>query len=197
MGGPTVLAHGSDEQRAALVPQLANGTEAWCQLFSEPGAGSDLAGLRTSAVRDGDEWVINGQKVWNSAAHLSDRGLLLARTDKQVPKHEGISFFVIDMDQPGVEARPLRQMNGDSEFCEVFFTDARVPADRMIGNEGEGWKIAQTTLGFERAGVSSGGARSAPSVFPGSIAGNLDRIRRPRCSQPPPIPPAARSADSS
>lgn len=175
MGGPTVLAHGTDEQTVALVPLLAAGSEAWCQLFSEPSAGSDLAGLRTSAVRDGDEWVVNGQKVWNSGAHLADRGLLLARTDRTVPKHQGISYFVIDMRQPGVEARPLRQMNGEAEFCEVFLTDARVPADRMIGRPGEGWSAARTTLAFERAGVSTGGARGAITSFPGEAAGLLDR----------------------
>ena len=174
MGGPTVLAHGSDEQRRVLVPPLADGRESWCQLFSEPSAGSDLAGLRTSAVRDGDEWVVNGQKVWNSGAHLSERGLLLARTDPAVPKHEGISYFVIDMLQPGVEVRPLRQMNGATEFCEVFLTDARVRADRMIGEPGAGWRVAQTTLAFERQGVSAGAAR-ATGAFPGSLAGQLDR----------------------
>jgi alkylation response protein AidB-like acyl-CoA dehydrogenase len=175
LGAPTVLAHGTDEQKAALVPPLVRGVEAWCQLFSEPGAGSDLASLRTSAVRDGDEWVITGQKVWNSSAHLSDRGLLLARTDRSVPKHEGISFFVIDMDQPGIEARPLRQMNGESEFCEVFISEARVPQERMIGGLGQGWTVAQTTLAFERAGVSSGGQRGTANAFPGSAAGMLDR----------------------
>ncbi len=174
MGGPTVLAHGSDEQRRVLVPPLADGRESWCQLFSEPSAGSDLAGLRTSAVRDGDEWVVNGQKVWNSGAHLSERGLLLARTDPAVPKHEGISYFVIDMLQPGVEVRPLRQMNGATEFCEVFLTDARVRADRMVGEPGAGWRVAQTTLAFERQGVSAGAAR-ATGAFPGSLAGQLDR----------------------
>jgi len=188
MGGPTVLAHGTDEQRAALVPALANGTESWCQLFSEPAAGSDLAGLRTSAVRDGDEWIVNGQKVWNSGAHLSERGLLLARTDPDVPKHEGMSFFVIDMLQPGIEVRPLRQMNGGAEFCEVFMTEARVRADRMIGAPGAGWQVARTTLAFEREAVSAGGARSA-GAFPGSIAGQLDRtvgeIRAPSALSSP------------
>ncbi len=174
MGGPTVLAHGTDEQRAVLVPPLADGRESWCQLFSEPSAGSDLAGLRTSAVLDGDEWVVNGQKVWNSGAHLSERGLLLARTDPAVPKHEGISYFVVDMLQPGVEVRPLRQMNGATEFCEVFLTDARVRVDRMIGEPGTGWRVAQTTLAFERQGVSAGAARAA-GAFPGSLAGQLDR----------------------
>lgn len=174
MGGPTVLAHGTDGQKHALVPRLAAGAEAWCQLFSEPAAGSDLAGLRTSAVRDGGEWVVNGQKVWNSGAHLAAKGLLLARTDRNVPKHRGISYFVIDMDQPGVEVRPLRQMNGATEFCEVFFNEARVPDDRLLGGPGDGWTIARTTLAFERAGVSSG-ARGAVSRFPGEAAGNLER----------------------
>jgi alkylation response protein AidB-like acyl-CoA dehydrogenase len=174
MGGPTVLAHGSRRQVDALVPALATGAEAWCQLFSEPSAGSDLASLRTTAVRDGDRWIVSGQKVWNSDAHIADRGLLLARTDPSVPKHEGIGFFVIDMDQPGVEARPLRQMNGEADFCEVFLTDAVVPDEQRLGAPGQGWRIAQTTLGFERAGVSarpSGGV----SARPGRRAGMLDR----------------------
>jgi alkylation response protein AidB-like acyl-CoA dehydrogenase len=174
MGGPTVVAHGTDPQRRDLLPALAAGTESWCQLFSEPGAGSDLAGLSTSAVPDGDEWVVNGQKVWNSGAHLSERGLLLARTDPGVAKHEGISYFVVDMLQAGVEVRPLRQMNGATEFCEVFLTDVRVPADRMIGPPGAGWSVAQTTLAFERQGVSAGAPR-AVGAFPGSRAGQLDR----------------------
>jgi alkylation response protein AidB-like acyl-CoA dehydrogenase len=175
MGGPTVLAHGSPEQIDTLVPALTAGAEAWCQLFSEPSAGSDLAGLRTTAVRDGDRWIVSGQKVWNSDAHVSDRGLLLARTDRSVPKHEGISYFVIDMDQPGVEARPLRQMNGETEFCEVFLTDAVVPAERLIGAPGEGWRVAQTTLGFERAGVSAGRPRGTVSARPGRRGGMLER----------------------
>jgi alkylation response protein AidB-like acyl-CoA dehydrogenase len=174
MGGPTVLAHGDDSQQRQLIPGLVSGQHGWCQLFSEPGAGSDLAGLQTRAVPDGDEWVVNGQKVWNSGAHNADRGLLLARTDPDVPKHQGISYFVIDMDQPGVEARPLRQMNGSAEFDEVFLTDARVPADRLIGELGGGWKVAQTTLAHERGNIGSRTAGTA--VFPsGHRYGLLDK----------------------
>ncbi len=175
LGGPTLLAHGTSAQQEALVPALADGSECWCQLFSEPGAGSDLAGLQTRAVRDGDEWVISGQKVWNSGADISDRGLLLARTDPDAAKHDGISFFVIDMDQPGIEVRPLRQMNGAAEFCEVFLTEARVPADRMIGERGAGWRVARTTLAVERTNVSSSGSRTGVSATPGARAGMLDR----------------------
>lgn len=175
LGAPTLLAHASPAQQRRLVPALADGTECWCQLFSEPGAGSDLAGLQTRAERDGDEWVVTGQKVWNSAAHLSDRGLLLARTDPAAPKHEGISYFVIDMDQPGIEVRPLRQMNGDAEFCEVFLTEARVRDDRLIGGQGHGWRVARTTLAFERTNVARSGARGGVAVMPGARAGMLDR----------------------
>ncbi len=174
LGGPTLIAHGTHDQQQRLVPALASGEEGWCQLFSEPGAGSDLAGLQTSAVRDGDEWVVNGQKVWNSAAHLADRGLLLARTDSSVPKHDGITYLVIDMDQPGVEARPLVQINGEAEFCEVFITDARVPHDRVIGGLGSGWKVAQTTLAVERAGVAASGTHGLVSGVPGRLGGMLD-----------------------
>jgi len=174
LGGPTVLAHGSAEQQAAWVGALASGQEAWCQLFSEPGAGSDLAALQCRAERDGDRWVINGQKVWNSGASRSDRGLLLARTNPDVPKHLGITYFVIDMNQPGIEARPLRQMNGDADFDEVFLTDAYVGDDRIIGGLGNGWKVAQTTLGYERASISNRGGGNA-TYHPGPGGGNLDQ----------------------
>jgi alkylation response protein AidB-like acyl-CoA dehydrogenase len=168
MGGPTVLAHGTSDQVDALVPALADGSEAWCQLFSEPSAGSDLAGLRTTAVLDGDDWVVTGQKVWNSDAHVADRGLLLARTDRSVPKHEGISYFVIDMDQPGVEARPLVQMNGEAEFCEVFLTEAVVSADRLIGAPGEGWKDRPDHAGLRASRrVGSSRPRGTVSARPG------------------------------
>jgi alkylation response protein AidB-like acyl-CoA dehydrogenase len=175
MGAPTVLTHGTESQRLQLVMPLATGAEAWCQLFSEPGAGSDLASLRTSAVLDGGEWVITGQKVWNSGAHLADRGLLLARTDRTVPKHEGITFFIIDMDQPGIEVRPLRQMNGEAEFCEVFITEARVGADRIIAGQNNGWRVARTTLAYERSSVATGRTRGTVSSFPGEAAGMLNR----------------------
>ncbi len=155
MGGPVVLQQGSDEQRARLVPPLADGSEAWCQFFSEPEAGSDLAGLRTTAERDDDEWVVNGQKVWTSGALSAARGMLVARTNWDVPKHRGLSYFIIDVDQPGIEIRPLKQMNGQAHFNEVFFTDARVSDADLIGGEGQGWAAAVATLAFERSGLSS------------------------------------------
>jgi alkylation response protein AidB-like acyl-CoA dehydrogenase len=150
LAAPTLLAHGSDELKARLVRPILTGEQTWCQLFSEPGAGSDLAGLSTSAARDGDDWVINGQKVWNTSAHHADFGLLLARSDSQVPKHQGLTYFALPMHQPGVEVRPLRQMNFHSSFNEVFMTGARVPADNVVGLEGGGWAVALTTLAYER-----------------------------------------------
>lgn len=174
LGAPTLLAHGSPDQQGEFVPPLARGEEAWCQLFSEPGAGSDLPSLQTTAVADGDRWIVNGQKVWSSGAHLADRGLLLARTDRSAPKRNGLSYFVIDMEQPGVEVRPLRQMNGEAEFCEVFLTDATVPAGRQVGAPGAGWQVARTTLAFERANVAARRG-AAPTAPPGSLAGCLDR----------------------
>jgi len=176
MGAPVLLAHGSEEQKARWLPALARGEEAWCQFFSEPGAGSDLAAVRTSAVRDGDDWIVNGQKVWNSATLLADRGILVARTDPDVPKHRGLSFFVIDVDQPGVEVRPIRQMNGRTEFNETFFTDARVRDDAMIGGPGDGWRAAMTTLSNERADFAGGWEHPLVIVAAGTRAGNLDRI---------------------
>jgi alkylation response protein AidB-like acyl-CoA dehydrogenase len=150
LAAPTILAHGSDDLRDRLLAPILTGEQTWCQLFSEPGAGSDLAGLSTSAVRDGDSWVINGQKVWNTSAHHADMGMLLARTDWSVPKHQGITYFALPMQQPGVEVRQLRQMNFHASFNEVFLTDARIPADNVIGEVGQGWKAALTTLAYER-----------------------------------------------
>ena len=150
LAAPTILAHGPDSLRAKLLHPILTGEHMWCQLFSEPGSGSDLAGLTTRAERDGDEWVINGQKVWNTSAHHAEYGMLLARTDWDVPKHKGISYFALPMHQPGVEVRPLRQMNRHASFNEVFLTDARVPADMMVGEPGEGWRAALTTLAHER-----------------------------------------------
>jgi alkylation response protein AidB-like acyl-CoA dehydrogenase len=150
LAAPTLVEHGSSELNARLLKKTATGEIVWCQLFSEPGAGSDLAGLTTRAVRDGDEWVIAGQKVWNTGAAQADLGLLLARTDWDVPKHAGITYFVLPMRQPGVEVRPLRQMNGHASFNEVFLDDARVPGGNVVGEVGHGWQTALTTLAHER-----------------------------------------------
>jgi len=150
LAAPTIVAHGSDELRTRLLRPTITGRVTWCQLFSEPGAGSDLAGLTTTAVRDGDDWIVNGQKVWNTSAHHADFGMLLARTDWDAPKHSGISYFALPMAQPGVEVRPILQMNGHSSFNEVFLTDARVPAANLIGEQGDGWRVARTTLMHER-----------------------------------------------
>jgi alkylation response protein AidB-like acyl-CoA dehydrogenase len=160
MAAPTIVAFGTDEQKSRWLRPLWTAEEIWCQLFSEPGAGSDLAGLSTRAVRDGDDWVVSGQKVWTSLAHQARWGLLLARTDPDLPKHAGLSYFVVDMHGPGVEVRPLRQLTGEAEFNEVFFTDARIPDDSRLGAVGEGWRVAQTTLMNER--VSIGSARAVP-----------------------------------
>jgi len=176
MGAPVLLAHGTDEQRSRWLPVLARGEELWCQFFSEPGAGSDLAAVQTRAVRDGDGWVVNGQKVWNSATVLADRGILVARTDPDVPKHRGLSFFVIDVDQPGLDIRPIRQMNGRTEFNETFFTDARVADDAMIGGPGDGWRAAMTTLSNERSEFAGGWEYPLVIVSPGEKAGHLDRV---------------------
>ncbi|MEZ5409226.1 MAG: acyl-CoA dehydrogenase family protein [Acidimicrobiales bacterium] len=165
LAAATLLAHGSDELKAAHLRPILTGEHHWCQLFSEPGSGSDLAGLTTRAVLDGEEWIVNGQKVWNTGAHKADFGILLARTNWDVPKHRGITYFVIDMHQPGVEVRPLRQMNGHASFNEVFLTDARVPADAVVGEPELGWAVAITTLMHERnltAPRGRGGPRKAP-----------------------------------
>jgi alkylation response protein AidB-like acyl-CoA dehydrogenase len=156
LAGPTIVTHGSDEQKHRFLRPMFTGEERWCQLFSEPGAGSDFAGLGTRAVRDGDEWVVNGQKVWNTLAHLGDWGMLVTRTDPDQPKHKGLTYFALDMRSPGVEVRPLRQITGEAEFNEVYMTDARVPDTMRIGAEGEGWRVALTTLMNERVSIGSG-----------------------------------------
>jgi alkylation response protein AidB-like acyl-CoA dehydrogenase len=168
MAGPTVVTNGSDEARNRLLRRMFTGEDAWCQLFSEPGAGSDLAGLATRAVRDGDEWVVNGQKVWNTLAHVADRGMLIARTDPEAPKHKGLTYFALDMHAPGVEVRPLRQMTGEAEFNEVYMTDVRVPDADRIGDVGEGWRVSMTTLANERTTIGGGGG--APPRGSGAIA---------------------------
>jgi alkylation response protein AidB-like acyl-CoA dehydrogenase len=156
--GPTLLAAGSAEQCARYLPPLLSGEEIWCQLFSEPGAGSDLANLATRAVRDGDTWVVDGQKVWTSLGHMARYGILIARTDPEAPKHRGISYFVCPMDLPGIEVRPIIEMTGGHTFNEVFFDSVRLPADALVGEEHGGWALAKVTLSNERVSLSSGGA---------------------------------------
>ncbi|MCC7370670.1 MAG: acyl-CoA dehydrogenase family protein [Chloroflexi bacterium] len=150
--GPTLIAHGTEAQKQRYVKKILTAEELWCQLYSEPGSGSDLASLKTTAVRDGDHYVVNGQKVWSSQAYNADYAILLARTDPTAPKHKGISYFILDMRAPGVDVRRLKQITGSSEFCEEFLTDVRIPVENRIGEEGQGWELAQTTLGFERGG---------------------------------------------
>jgi alkylation response protein AidB-like acyl-CoA dehydrogenase len=156
MAAPTILRHGTDEQRQRYLRPLWTGEEVWCQLFSEPGAGSDLAGLGTRAILDGDAWTVNGQKVWTSSAHTADRAILVTRTNPDLPKHQGMTYFLADMHASGVEVRPLRQITGEAEFNEVFLTDVRIPDSDRLGAVGDGWKVAQTTLMNERISIGGG-----------------------------------------
>src|SRR3954447_13429704 len=158
--GPILVVHGSDEQRERYLPPMLRGEELWCQLFSEPGSGSDLANLSTRAMRDGDVFVVNGQKIWTSLASMAKFGILIARTDPDQPKYTGISYFIVPMDLPGIEVRPLRNMQGtfgDAGFCEVFFTDVHVPAENLIGSLNGGWAMAKETLANERVSLSREG----------------------------------------
>ena len=176
LAGPTIATHGTDEQKQRFLKDIVTGQKAWCQLFSEPGAGSDLAGLQTKAIKDGEEFIVNGQKVWTSGGQVADLGMLLARTDADVPKHQGITYFGIDMHQPGIDVRPLREMTGRALFNEVFITDARVGEADLIGGLNNGWAVANTTLAFERSGLGAGGGSAAGgSATPGTVAGDLDK----------------------
>jgi alkylation response protein AidB-like acyl-CoA dehydrogenase len=174
LAAPTIATHGSLEQIEELIPPIVTGQHSWCQLFSEPGAGSDLAGLAARALQDGDQWVVNGQKVWTSGGHLADMGMLLTRTNPAAPKHQGITWMALNMHQPGaVDIRPLREMTGRAMFNEVFLSDANVPNRYVIGGVDNGWRVANATLAFERQGLSGGGKAGAVLALAGSVINDL------------------------
>ena len=165
MAAPTMMSWAAEDQKRFHLPPLASGEHIWCQLFSEPSAGSDLAAVRTRAVRDGNDWVINGQKIWTSGAHYSDFGILVVRTDPDVPKHKGLTYFFLDMKSPGVEIRPIKQISGGANFNEVFFNDVRIPDEQRLGAVGQGWQVSLTTLMNERAAIGGGGGVGFDRVF--------------------------------
>lgn len=164
MCGPTLMAYASEQHKQRFLPKLASGEEIWCQLFSEPHSGSDLAGLRTKAEKDGDEWVVNGQKIWTSGAHFSDYGILITRTDPTVAKHKGMTMFFLDMRSPGVDIRPIKQVNGQSGFNEVYFSDVRIPDEQRLGAVGDGWRVSLTTLMNERLAIGGSIATGYPEL---------------------------------
>ncbi|RYX90343.1 MAG: acyl-CoA dehydrogenase [Bradyrhizobiaceae bacterium] len=165
MCGPTMMAFAQEEHKLRYLPPLASGENIWCQLFSEPAGGSDVAGLRTRAEKDGDDWVINGQKIWTSGAHHSDYGILITRTDPNVPKHKGLTMFFLNMKSPGVEVKPIKQANGQAEFNEVYFTDVRIPDSQRLGAVGDGWNVSLTTLMNERMAIGANVATGFPELF--------------------------------
>ncbi|MDB5620902.1 acyl-CoA dehydrogenase [Tardiphaga sp.] len=165
MCGPTMMAYAQEDQKRHYLPPLASGENIWCQLFSEPAGGSDVAGLRTRAEKDGDNWVINGQKIWTSGAHYSDYGILITRTDPNVPKHKGLTMFFLDMKSPGIEVKPIKQANGQAEFNEVYFTDVRIPDAQRLGAVGDGWNVSLTTLMNERMAIGANMATGVPELF--------------------------------
>jgi alkylation response protein AidB-like acyl-CoA dehydrogenase len=178
MLGPTLMAHGTESQKDRFLREMARGQVIWCQLFSEAAAGSDLAGLRTTAVRDGRDWRINGQKMWSTGAHFCDWGMIVTRTDPTVPKHDGLTYFIVDMHSPGIETKPIRQIDGDSSFNEVFFTDVRVPDENRLGPVGDGWRVSITTLMNERVTLGTGqGASRVNELF--RLARRIRRNGRP------------------
>jgi alkylation response protein AidB-like acyl-CoA dehydrogenase len=183
LAAATLLEHGSDAQKKKFLRRILTGEDTWCQFFSEPGSGSDLAGATTRAELKGDFWNVNGQKVWTTSAHHADHGLLLARTDWDAPKHEGLSYFVIDVKQPGVDVQPLKQMNGHASFNQVFFTDAKVPAENLVARVGDGWKVAMTTLAHERRGADGLATPSKKGVRQGKIHAE-ERAENEKANEP-------------
>ncbi len=165
MAGPVMMEYATDEQKERYLPPMAEGKEIWCQLFSEPSAGSDVAGLRSKAVQDGENWIVNGQKVWTSGAHFSDFGILVVRHDPSLEKHKGLTFFFVDMKSPGIEVKPIKQLTGGSSFNEVYFNDVVIPDSQRLGEIGDGWKVAITTLMNERLAVGDADGVDANEAF--------------------------------